>query len=327
MKVAIIGLGAISPLHVNAIINAGQEIVAVCDIVKERCDNVIKEFNLKANAYQNYKEMLDSEVLDCVHVCTPHYLHAEMIISALNKNLNVVTEKPVAISFKQLEEIEKAVENSTGKVAVCQQNRYNDAVLFAKDYFKNKKIKSAYGSLIWNRDASYYASGEWRGKWATEGGGVMINHALHTLDLLQWFCGMPKKVTATINNHSLKNEIEVEDTAFGVFTVDDETNFVITATNSAKKTFPIVLNFATDTDVMQITMDNVILNGKFITKSDGQSAIGKEVWGTGHVKLIGDFYKKLESGEKFELDFYEARKVVKLILAMYSSCGKEIFIK
>jgi predicted dehydrogenase len=326
MKVAIIGLGEISKLHVNALIENGCEIVAICDIIEERCFSTNKEFNLTARTYVDYREMLDTEVIDAVHICTPHYLHAEMICYALNKNINVLSEKPLAISLSQLEEIEKVVKTTTATLGVCQQNRYNDAVIFTKEYFKDKKITSAYGNLCWKRDEAYYSQGEWRGKWDTEGGGVMINQALHTLDLLQWFCGMPKTVKATTFNHSLKNVIEVEDTAFGLFTVDNETNFVMTATNSAKYSFPIVLNFASGNDVVQITMDNVIINGEFFTKKDGKSAIGKEVWGTGHVKLIADYYSKLEKGEKFPIDFYEASKVVKLILAMYRSNGNEINI-
>ena len=326
MKVAVIGVGEIALLHLNALKETNQEIVALCDIKPEKCKKANEEFSLNATIYEDYKEMIDTEKLDAVHICTPHYLHAEMIIYALNKNVNVLSEKPVAISYKQLEEIEKAVKSSKAIIGVCQQNRYNEASLFAKNYFRDKKIKSAYGSLIWKRDAEYYAQDVWRGKWATEGGGVMINQALHTLDLLQWMCGMPKSVKATTANHSLQGKIEVEDTAFGLFTVDDETNFVMSATNSAKYSFPIVLNFASENDVMQITMDNVILNGEFYVKKDGKSAIGKEVWGTGHVKLIGDYYKKLSNGEKFPIDFYEASKVVKLILAMYSSNGEEILI-
>lgn len=326
MKTAVIGIGEISKLHLNALKEAGQEIVALCDIVESKAQKAVEEFSLNAKVYANYKEMLSNEEIDVVHICTPHYLHAEMIIYAASKNINVLSEKPVAISLEQLAEIEKALKNSTTVLGVCQQNRYNDAVLFAKQRLQGLKVKSAYGSLIWCRDEKYYAQGEWRGKWATEGGGVMINQALHTLDLLQWFCGMPTSVTATVNNHSLKNAIEVEDTAFGNFKVDDTANFVISATNSAKHSFPIVLNFASESNVIQITMDNVIVNGEFFVKKDGKSAIGKEVWGTGHVKLIADYYNKLSRGEKFPIDFYEASKVVKLILSMYASNGKEISI-
>ena len=327
MKVAIIGVGEISKLHINALIQAGEQIVALCDIIPSKCELANKEFSLNAKIYADYKKMLADEDIDAVHICTPHYLHAEMVINALNKNVNVLCEKPLAISLTELDEIEVAVKNSTAILGVCQQNRYNDASRFAKTYFSDKKITSAYGSLVWKRDADYYNSGIWRGKKATEGGGVMINQALHTLDMLQWITGMPISVVATTNNHALKNVIDVEDTAFGIFKIDDERNFVVTATNSAKYSFPIVLGFASENDVMQITMDNVILNGNFYVKKDGTSVIGKEVWGTGHVKLIKDFYNKLSKGEKFPIDFYEASKVVKLILALYSSNGNEIFIK
>ena len=78
---------------------------------------------------------------------------------------------------------------------------------------------------------------------------------------------------------------------------------------------------------MQITMDNIILNGEFIVKKDGKSLVGKEVWGTGHVKLIADYYDKVGKGEDFPIDFYEASKVVKLILSMYSSNGEKIDVK
>ena len=326
MKVAIIGIGEISKMHINALLQQNQQIVALCDVVKEKCVKANKEYSLNAKIYENYKDLLASEDLDVVHICTPHHLHAEMVISALNKNVNVLCEKPIAISYKQLEEIEVAVKKTTATLGVCQQNRYNDASRFAKEYFSDKNIKSAYGSLMWKRDAEYYASADWRGKWATEGGGVMINQALHTLDMLQWICGMPISVKATTANHSLKNAIEVEDTAFGVFKISEDKNFVISATNSTKYSFPIVLSFASDNDVMQITMDNVILNGEFYVKKDGTPIIGKEVWGTGHVKLIKDYYAKLSAGEKFPIDYYEASKVVKLILALYSSNGEEIFI-
>ena len=108
MKVGVIGIGEIAKLHLNALKETNQEIVAICDIIPERCESAIKEFSLNAKTYENYQEMIDCEKLDAVHICTPHYLHAEMIIYALNKNVNVLSEKPVAISLAQLDEIEKA---------------------------------------------------------------------------------------------------------------------------------------------------------------------------------------------------------------------------
>ena len=327
MRVGIIGLGAISPLHIRAILNCGQKITAICDIDAEKLRKVNEEFGLKAIEYGDFNALIASGKVDAVHVCTPHYLHAEIICKALLAGIHVLSEKPLAISYGQLGEIEKAVKTSSATLGVCFQNRYNASILYLKELFNNKDILAATANLVWCRDKDYYSSAPWRGTKLYEGGGVMINQAIHTLDILQWFCGMPESVTAHCSNNSLKGVIEVEDTAFGRFTLKNGGNFVINATNSAASCFPISIMFQSKTDAAELSGDNLIINGKFITKTDGSPIFGKEEWGVGHGKLIKDFYDCLHSGKKFPIDFYEASKTVKLILKMYESSGKEINIK
>ena len=326
MRVGIVGLGAISPLHIRAILKYGQKITAICDVDPEKRQKVNAEFGLNAEEYSDYNALLASGKVDVVHVCTPHYLHAEIICMALGANIHVLCEKPLAINFEQLDAIEKAVNNSSATLGVCFQNRYNASVLYLKEFFKDKEITAATANLVWQRDEKYYASGAWRGKKQYEGGGVMINQAIHTLDLLQWFCGMPESVIAHCSNNSLKNVIDVEDTAFGCFTLKNGGNFIINATNSAASCFPIVFMFQSKTDAVELSGDNLIVNGKFVTKSDGAPIFGKEEWGVGHDKLIKEFYNCLENGKKFPIDFYEASKTVKLILTMYQSNGKKVNI-
>ena len=326
MRVGIVGLGAISPLHIRAILKNGQKITAICDVDPEKRQKVNAEFGLNAEEYSDYNALLASGKVDVVHVCTPHYLHAEIICMALGANIHVLCEKPLAINFEQLNAIEKAVSNSSATLGVCFQNRYNASVLYLKEFFKGKEITAATANLVWQRDEKYYASGAWRGKKQYEGGGVMINQAIHTLDLLQWFCGMPESVIAHCSNNSLKNVIDVEDTAFGCFTLKNGGNFIINATNSAASCFPIVLMFQSKTDAVELSGDNLIVNGKFVTKSDGAPIFGKEEWGVGHDKLIKEFYNCLENGKKFPIDFYEASKTVKLILKMYQSNGEKVNI-
>ena len=326
MRVGIVGLGAISPLHIRAILKYGQKITAICDVDPEKRQKVNAEFGLNAEEYSDYNALLASGKVDVVHVCTPHYLHAEIICMALGANIHVLCEKPLAINFEQLDAIEKAVNNSSATLGVCFQNRYNASVLYLKEFFKDKEITAATANLVWQRDEKYYASGAWRGKKQYEGGGVMINQAIHTLDLLQWFCGMPESVIAHCSNNSLKNVIDVEDTAFGCFTLKNGGNFIINATNSAASCFPIVFMFQSKTDAVELSGDNLIVNGKFVTKSDGAPIFGKEEWGVGHDKLIKEFYNCLENGKKFPIDFYEASKTVKLILKMYQSNGEKVNI-
>lgn len=326
MRVGIVGLGAISPLHIRAILKYGQKITAICDVDPEKRQKVNAEFGLNAEEYSDYNALLASGKVDVVHVCTPHYLHAEIICMALGANIHVLCEKPLAINFEQLKAIEKAVNNSSATLGVCFQNRYNASVLYLKEFFKDKEIIAATANLVWYRGKDYYSSAKWRGKKQYEGGGVMINQAIHTLDLLQWFCGMPESVIAHCSNNSLKNVIDVEDTAFGRFTLKNGGNFIINATNSAASCFPIVLMFQSKTDAVELSGDNLIVNGKFVTKSDGAPIFGKEEWGVGHDKLIKEFYNCLENGKKFPIDFYEASKTVKLILKMYQSNGEKVNI-
>lgn len=326
MRVGIVGLGAISPLHIRAILKNGQKITAICDVDPEKRQKVNAEFGLNAEEYSDYNALLASGKVDVVHVCTPHYLHAEIICMALGANIHVLCEKPLAINFEQLDAIEKAVNNSSATLGVCFQNRYNASVLYLKEFFKDKEIIAATANLVWHRGKDYYSSAKWRGKKQYEGGGVMINQAIHTLDLLQWFCGMPESVIAHCSNNSLKNVIDVEDTAFGCFTLKNGGDFIINATNSAASCFPIVLMFQSKTDAVELSGDNLIVNGKFVTKSDGAPIFGKEEWGVGHDKLIKEFYNCLENGKKFPIDFYEASKTVKLILKMYQSNGEKVNI-
>lgn len=326
MRVGIIGLGAISPLHIRAILKYGQKITAICDVDSEKRQKVNAEFGLNAEEYSDYNALFASGKVDVVHVCTPHYLHAEIICAALGANIHVLCEKPLAINFEQLNDIEKAVKNSSATLGVCFQNRYNASILYLKEFFKGKEITAATANLVWQRDEKYYASGAWRGKKQYEGGGVMINQAIHSLDLLQWFCGMPETVIAHCSNNSLQGVIDVEDTAYGLFSLKNGGNFVINATNAAKNCFTIISMFHAGDDTVELSGDNLIVNGKFVTKSDGAPIFGKEEWGVGHNNLIREFYNCLEKGEKFPIDFYEASKTVKLILKMYESNGKKINI-
>lgn len=325
MKAAIIGFGAISPLHVNAIRAAGGELTAVCDIDTTRLEKAGKECSCRT--YDDYRQMLAEKKPDVVHICTPHYLHAEMICACLDRNINVLCEKPLAISELQLEQIERSVIRSNAQLAVSQQNRFNASVRFLKDLFKDQEIVAASGNLCWQRDASYYNSAKWRGTRLQEGGGVMINQALHTLDLLQWFCGMPKSVIAHNSNDTLQGIIDVEESQLGIFKLKNGGRFIITATNACTHSFPITLMFRSVETEAVLIGDHMIVNGKFVTKSDGLPMFGKEEWGVGHINLVREYYACLREGRKFPIDFYEAKKVVKLILALYRSEGKEVTIE
>ncbi|MBR3864117.1 MAG: Gfo/Idh/MocA family oxidoreductase [Clostridia bacterium] len=326
MKVGIVGLGAISSAHISALLVSGQKIVALCDVQTEKCKRANEQYNLDAKIYGDYDQMLDSENLDAVHICTPHYLHAEMTCKALKRDINVLCEKPIAINLKQLSEVEEAVKNSSRQLGVCFQTRFNNSALYIKDYLKDKQIDCASSTLIWQRSAGYYAQSEWRGTWEQEGGGVMINQAIHGLDLLQWICGMPESVLAQVSNVSLKDQIEVEDTAFCLFKMKNGGKIVVNATNAASFSFHVHYTFRTGCTTIELSDNNISINGNLITKRGDYPVVGKEVWGTGHFDLVKNFYHCLQTGEKFSIGFEEAKKVLLMVLAVYRSNGEEVKI-
>lgn len=319
MRTALIGAGVIGPVHA-AILQKRGDLCAVCDINEEK----LSRFS-SLPVYTDYIRMLEEVKPDAVHICTPHYLHAEMICEALSRGIHTLCEKPLCISLDEIEKIKRAERISKANFGVCLQNRYNGENLYIKEYLKGKKIVSVTGTVAWHRDAAYYASAPWRGKWGTEGGGVLINQALHTLDLVLWLTGAPDSVTAQISNLTLQNAIEVEDSA--VIIGKGDTGFVFFATNGSTADMPVELTVKTADEIIKVTPGSVVINGEAIRFKEKYEALGKKCYGSGHEALINDFYSCIEEGRRFPIGAEEASRSVKVILAAYESGGKEIFIR
>lgn len=320
MKTALVGLGVIGRVHYKVLTELGISVDAVCDVDGEK----FKKFP-DIPSYSDYIGMLEKVKPDVVHICTPHYLHADMIIEALSRNINVLCEKPLCIKEEDIPRILDAEKTSKGILGVCHQNRYNKEITFLKEYLKDKKVLSGHGNMVWHRDGEYYSKGAWRGKWQSEGGGVLINQALHTLDLLTWLIGMPEKVTARIDNFTLKNEIEVEDIASVICSGNAE--FAFFATNGSKTSFPVSVTLKTQDEIIYVLPDKVITGTGVFDFEKESEVYGKSYYGTGHKGLINDFYGCVRTGKKFEIDGAESAKVVKIILAAYRSKGESVKVK
>lgn len=244
MKVAVAGLGVIGAVHLKILRDFGCDIAGVCDIDENKLGAYPKYAH-----YADYNRMLKDLRPDAVHICTPHYLHAEMVTAALDAGINVLCEKPLCISESEIEQILRVEKNSSAILGVVHQNRYNPANAYVKEYLKDKKVACGTGFVAWHRDKAYYAQAEWRGKQKTEGGGVLINQALHTLDLLQWFVGFPEYAAVALGNLSLKNAIEVEDTASAVYS--GGASFTFFATNASTLDFDVEVTLKTDSETIK----------------------------------------------------------------------------
>ena len=319
MRSAIVGYGVIGKLH-GKILREMECLSAICDV-----DETVTSDVSDVAVYGDYLHMLDEEHPDVVHICTPHYLHADMIIEALRRNINVLCEKPLCIRLEDIDRILEAEKSSRAILGVCHQNRYNPCNTYVKEYLERNNVLGATGQVCWSRDAEYYASADWRGRWDTEGGGVLINQALHTLDLLIWFCGMPSEIVATVDNLTLKGSIEVEDTA--VIIAKGGSGFNFFATNGSGCSMPVELTVKTENEIIKV-MPRAALIGDRKVDFPKEKYVGPKVcYGDGHGSLFAHFYECVRSGAHFPIDGEEGSKVIKVILSAYKSGGARISIE
>lgn len=322
MKIAIIGLGVIGRVHAQALQMLGIPAAVLCDLEFEKAEAVQKAYAPDAKIYTDWERMLAEEKPDAVHVCTPHDLHVPMTVAALKKNIHVLCEKPLCIRKEDISVVLQAEKKSKAMLGVCHQNRYNTINVFLKKYLSDKKIEGAHGSVVWKRTAEYYSSAEWRGTQKREGGGALINQALHTFDLLMWLFGEPTSVAAIQGNLTLQEQIEVEDTvAIRCFGDIDYTFF---ATVGASVNFPVELNIRLSNRDHLLALPKVVLLNGTVVAEEEICPLGKECYGDGHIRLLEDFYRCVSKGEKFPIDGTEAAKVIRMILGVYQSKGERI---
>lgn len=322
LKVALIGCGVISDNHICAILNSGNaELVALCDTDKDRALAKKEHHGLCAKIYTDYLNMLECERLDVVHIATPHYLHKEMAVAALKRNINVFLEKPMCIKDEDIEIIINAEKESRGRVCVCFQNRFNKITRYAKAFAdEDGGVISARFSQFWKRDAEYYAQDEWRGKKATEGGGVMINQAIHQLDLLCFFLGKPQRICASVSNHSLKGIIDVEDSCEAMIDFENGKRANFYATNASLIGDYTSVVLTTKNRIIELRHPYLYVDGTLVDEASNViPSIGKACYGEGHDIIVGMFYEALIDGTDVPVSLSEAQYATRLVLGCYKS--------
>lgn len=332
MKVAVIGCGNISKMHFIALSeNPDIQITAVADIKPDRADSAAAEYGAKA--YYSFDELLAKEELDAVHICTPHYLHTAMAAKALAKGIHVLTEKPCSAILEEVDALRKAQATSGKQVGICFQNRYNSCVQYAKTVLDSGdmgKIKAIRAFVTWSRDEDYY-SDDWHGTLDKECGGVLINQAIHTVDLVQYFGGKCKNLTAHVANDHLKGVIEVEDNASILMELESGVKAMLYATTAYAENSDVFIEILTEKGRLRLEGERLYAfdeKGEIAEIKCGSDVVyhGESYWGSGHSALINDFYDCLKTGKKFEIDAFEGGHAAKIVAASYQSSksGKSI---
>lgn len=331
-RVAVIGCGTISRVHLVSI-NASEkaELVAVADILDDRAKKCALEFG--GRAYTDYKEMVEKEKPDCVHICLPHYLHAPVSVWCMERGVNVLVEKPIATNFEDALLMKKCAEENGVSLVAVMQNRYNTGTLFIENVLGDGslgKILGARCSVTWFRNQNYYDEAPWRGSMSESGGGVIINQAIHTIDLMRHFVDSKVvRVDSTVAKRGRCN-IEVEDSAEGLIEFENGVLGNFHAINCYSDNSPVFLELHCEKGKVQMQSSSatVFYNDGRVFSSDAKEdgfnyGDVKEYWGASHIKQIFDFYDYLTSGSPMRVSLDSAMETHKLVCDIYENARKK----
>lgn len=333
MKYALIGCGRIAVNHIKAVVNNGLEMVAVCDIVSEHIDILFEKTGYinPVERFFDYKEMIANHPeLELVSIATDSGVHAEIALYCINKGINVIIEKPIAMSLEDADEIIKRAEEKGVKVSACHQNRFNIAVQEMRHAVEEGRFGTlSHGSIHvrWNRNKAYYEQAPWRGKWASDGGALM-NQCIHGIDLLRWMMGDEVDEVYGVTRQRYHDYLECEDVGMAVVKFKNGAIGTIEGTvNVYPKNLEETLYLFGETGTVKLggTSCNNIDVWDFADKAEeDQGKVGLQeatsnVYGNGHTSLFADMIDAIEKDHKPYVDAVAGRNALEVVLAIYKS--------
>ena len=250
VRLGIIGIGGMGTNHANSILKGdvpNMELTAVADIRQCRLDWAKENLPETVEIFSDGRQMIDSGACDAVLIATPHYLHPDFVIYALEHGVHALSEKPAGVYTKQVRLMNEVAAKSDKVFAIMLNQRTNCVYRKLHEMIESKELgqlkRVNWIITDWYRTQSYYDAAGWKATWDGEGGGVLLNQCPHQIDLLQWLCGLPVKVRAFCHNAKWHN-IEVEDdvTAYMEFE-NGATGVFVTTTADAPGTNRLELTF------------------------------------------------------------------------------------
>jgi predicted dehydrogenase len=212
LRLALVGVGAnVYPMHHPALQLPTTQVVGAADINGAAADKAAAEWGCPA--FTDFHAMLDSVEADAVVVMTPHYLHAQMAMDALNAGFHVLVEKPMALDVSEADAMIETAKKAGKLLAVNFQQRTRPEIVAARKLINEGhlgKIQHVDIKITWTRTALYYSMVDWRGTWWGEGGAVLMNQGPHELDLVCHLIGNPARVFGW--TRTIQHQIEAEDT-------------------------------------------------------------------------------------------------------------------
>lgn len=216
LRFAVVGLG-MGQAHCHDIRDArGAELVAVCDLVPERVEAMVKAYGCRGTT--RYEDILAAPDVDVVNIATPSGMHAEHTIAALRAGKHVICEKPPDVTVAKVDAMIAAQRETGKKLMIIFQSRFEPLYRRLWQTIRDGRLGRLIGvhaTVHWYREQSYFTCpGMWKGTWALDGGGSLANQGVHTVDLIQWLCGPVVEVYGKYGVFA--HDIEAEDKAAAV---------------------------------------------------------------------------------------------------------------
>lgn len=336
LNFAIIGCGRIASKITDGIIKNSDNarLVALSDIVETKMDFIEKKYEdltvdkISIIKEKNYKEILNKVKIDVAIIATESGYHEEIGLYFLENGVNVIIEKPIAMSIQGAQKLVDTAKNKKLKLAACHQNRFNYPIQLLKKAIIDSKLGKIFAGtarILWYRDENYYSQASWRGTWELDGG-TFMNQCIHNIDLLNWMMDSEIDTVYSIAN-TFSKKIEGED--YGVICIKYKNGKIGTIEGSVI-TYPKNLE---ETLTIVGEKGTIVVGGTAVNKIDTWRVDGEKeeeylsidcgdpnsVYGYGHEALYKDFIDSIKENRKPLVDGEAGLLAVKIILAAYKS--------
>lgn len=336
---AVVGLG-VGKSHAKAAYNSeNADLIAVCDLIPEKLEDA-KKLYPDVLTYTDFTEMLRNPDIDIVSIAVPSGDHAKLAVEALEAGKNILIEKPIDITVEAAMEIEKA-RVKTGKIAgVVHQNRNNANMKPIREAIAKGEFGNIYYGdfeVKWHRTQKYYDDGGWRGTWEMDGGGSLMNQAVHTVDIMQWLMGDIESITSLMGIYAHKIDTEDFTASLIKFKSGSAATFVSTTNaypglNTGVKLYGTKGSIECDGDTIllwkregapQSEEDEMKAN---YSGNSAAAALDPTLC-TGHTSMVEDIISAVKDGREPQIMPLEAIKSVRIVNAIYESAktGKTIY--
>ncbi len=328
--IGLIGGGNISETHARAArAIQGIEIAAIYGMNAEKVSRLAREYGGKP--YSDFAQFLDHRPMNLVAIGSPSSLHAEQGIAAARHGLHVLTEKPIDITTDRADALISETDKAGVKLGIFFQDRCKpdivrvkealDAGVLGKPILADARVK-------WYRPPDYYSKSRWRGTFAFDGGGALINQAIHTVDLLLWLFGDVVSVQAT--SKAALHKVEVEDTLVASLQFANGALGILQATTSVFPGYPRRLELTGSEGTLIIEQDRLLAadlrnppeallrGGEADRNPSADSPVVSDA--RGHQAVLGDFLNAIQSNTTPRCDGREGRRSLALVEAIYAAC-------